>query len=218
MRPPEPHKHTHADDAKRPKPTNTHTQTHTNRLKHTNTHKHTQTHTMRTARQEQSKEKRLQKLLSNCRAVLDVFRFVGECAMCSTGQPRQFVPCTLTCPHLSAALPTTSINPWRLKHKHTHTHTHTHARTHTQPQTNTQTHTNTHLTDTRRTFGTGNVFCCDSVACETRDPFKDFASLSSTYAVWQCASSPAGVAGAACAAVGVVCWATDMPFSQPSIS
>ena len=31
----------------------------------------------------------------------------------STGRLRQFVPCTVSCPQISAALPTTSINPWR---------------------------------------------------------------------------------------------------------
>jgi hypothetical protein len=99
----------------------------------THTQIHTHTHTMRTTRQEQSKEKRLEKLLRNCRAVRDVFRSVCESAMCSTGHLRQFVPCTLTGPHLSAALPTASINPWRsscpiavypckhFKHRHTHT-------------------------------------------------------------------------------------------------
>ena len=43
------------------------------------------THTMRTARQEQSKEKRSEKLPRNCRAVLDAFQSVGKRAMCSTG-------------------------------------------------------------------------------------------------------------------------------------
>ena len=47
-------------------------------IKHTATHTHTHTHTLRIAKQEQSKEKRLEEVLRSCRAVLDVFRSVGK--------------------------------------------------------------------------------------------------------------------------------------------
>ena len=124
----------------------THRQTHTHRNTHTHTHTHTHNENRET-RTEQGKAVE-RKLLRNCRAVLDVFRSVGECTMCSTGHLRHLVPCTLICPHLSAAPPTTSTNPWRsscpiavypCKHFRTgpvlgapthttHTHTHTHTR------------------------------------------------------------------------------------------
>ena len=49
---------------------------------HTRLHTHAQadarTHTLRTARQEQRKQKRLENLLGNCRAVLDVCRSSKE--------------------------------------------------------------------------------------------------------------------------------------------
>ena len=62
---------------------------------------------MRTARQEQSKEKRLEKLLRNSRAVLDVFRSGKESAL----QERMSFPWF----ELFDALPAlaTSIDPWR---------------------------------------------------------------------------------------------------------
>ena len=44
---------------------------HRNRDRHKHTYKHT--HTLRTAKREQSKERRLEKLLRSCRAVQDVF-------------------------------------------------------------------------------------------------------------------------------------------------
>ena len=65
------HAHTHTHT---PTPTPTHAQT------------HACTQTLRTAIQEQSKEKRLEKLLRNCRAVLDVFRSGKE----STTQVQMF--------------------------------------------------------------------------------------------------------------------------------
>ena len=65
----------------------THAQTHT--------HTHTHTHTLRTAKQEQSKEKRFEKVLRDCSAILHVFRSVDQSTVHSA------------------------------LHTHTHTHTHT---------------------------------------------------------------------------------------------
>ena len=68
----------------------------------------TDTHMMRTARQEQSKEKQLEKLLRNSRAVLDVFRSGKESALQERMSFLWF--------ELFDALPAlvTFINPWRI--------------------------------------------------------------------------------------------------------
>ena len=82
-----------------PLPTHTHTHTHA----HTHTHTHTHTHMLRIARQEQSKEKRREKLLRNCRAVPDILQSGKE----DTAQVQSFFVLWFT----RLTLPQTSMNP-----------------------------------------------------------------------------------------------------------